>query len=197
MLGGRLLVNELCTHGTTNTERNPVLWWASNYGANADLRLWMHVRQSTQAPRRMQGKSSNCARGSPCATPSSSMTSLARQVASQQGRSPVCGENWLYCCKACCRLLTCEVLDAAYHAFADLWAFAAKDERSESLRWLFGSGTTRGRRRPPLLLSSTDVQYANRHKVIPGCVWLRLVASWLRLVAFGCCWLRLVPDLTC
>jgi hypothetical protein len=59
MLKGRLLVTELCTHGTTNTERNPLLWWASNYGANADLRLWMHVRQSTQAPRIMQGTSSS------------------------------------------------------------------------------------------------------------------------------------------
>ena len=45
----------------------------------------------------------------------------------------------MYCCTAFCRLLTCEVLDAGYHAIADLRAFAAKDERSEILRWLFGS----------------------------------------------------------
>ena len=44
------------------------------------------------------------------------------------------------CGKACCRLLTCEVLDAGYHAIADLWPFAGKVEWSEILRWLFGSG---------------------------------------------------------
>jgi hypothetical protein len=69
------------------------------------------------------------------------MVSRAPLLASVgQARSPVCGGIWLKCGKACCRLLTCEVLDAAYHAIADLWAFAAKDERSKILRWIFGSG---------------------------------------------------------